>query len=255
MKSLTWVCAGAALMMAGATGVPAGAQTAAPKAATPAFTPAQEQDIKALVREYLLANPEILNEMVEGLQERETAERQAAQKAIIAARHDEIFNPPEATVIGNPKGDVTVVEFFDYNCGYCKSMFPSLMDVLDDDRNVRLVLKELPILGPASEIASKAALAARKQGKYAEFHRAMITHRSAMSETVIYELAAEVGLDVARLKSDMKDKSVADIIARNRALAKDLQVTGTPAVFVADDFYPGAMSAENLKAAIADARK
>jgi protein-disulfide isomerase len=174
---------------------------------------------------------------------------------VIARHRDEIFNPPEGTVIGNLEGNVTVVEFFDYNCGYCKTMFPSLMDVLEEDGNVRLVLKELPILGPASEVAAKAALAARKQGKYGEFHRALITHRGSLTEPVIYQVALDTGLNVDRLRADMKDKGIADIIARNRDLARELQVTGTPALFISENFFPGAMSKDNLKAAIADARQ
>jgi protein-disulfide isomerase len=220
-----------------------------------AFSDAERKEIKGLVRAYLLENPEIINEMVELLQEKQDAERERKQREVIAKHRDEIFNPPEATVIGNVKGDVTVVEFFDYNCGYCKSMFPAVMETLAEDGKIRLVIKELPILGPASEVAAKAALASRKQGKYSEYHQALLSHKGSLTDGPIMAIAERVGLDVAQLKKDMDDRSIRDIIERNRDLARDLQINGTPAVFVGEAFFPGAISKENLKLAIDEARK
>lgn len=245
-KLLTWLSVG---LVAGGLAFPAAAQEKS------AFSDAQRREIQGLVRAYLLENPELINEMVELLQDKQAAERDEKQKEVIAKHHDEIFNPPEATVIGNVKGDVTVVEFFDYNCGYCKSMFPALMETLAEDGKIRLVLKELPILGPPSEAAAKAALAARKQGKYSEFHQALLSSKRALSEPQIMSIAKTVGLDVVQLQADMKDKSIKDIIERNRDLARDLQINGTPAVFVGEKFFPGAMSKDNIKVAIDEARQ
>lgn len=219
-----------------------------------AFSDAQRREMQGLIRAYLLENPEIINEMVDILQEKQRTERDEQQKATIAKHRDEIFDPPEATVIGNVKGDVTVVEFFDYNCGYCKQMFPAVMETLADDGKIRLVLKELPILGPPSEFAAKAALASRKQGKYSEFHQALLKSKGGLSEALIMTIAKDVGLDPEQLRTDMQDKSIRDIIERNRDLARDLQINGTPAVFVGENFYPGALSKENLLVAIDEAR-
>jgi protein-disulfide isomerase len=219
------------------------------------FSDAQKKEIDGLIRAYLLKNPEVINEMVDILQAKQEEERVKKQKEVIAKHRDELFNPPEATVIGNVKGDVTVVEFFDYNCGYCKSMFPAVMETLREDGKIKLVLKELPILGPSSETAARAALAARKQGKYSEFHQALLGHKGALNDGLIMTIAKDTGLNVEQLQKDMKDASVRDVIDRNRDLARDLQITGTPAVFVGEAFYPGAIDKEQLKALVADARK
>ncbi|MCB2107430.1 MAG: DsbA family protein [Rhodobacteraceae bacterium] len=248
MKISTMTAAAAYLSLA-AIALPA---QAADKAS--AFDSSERKEIESIVREYLLVNPDVLTEMVDALQAKQEAEQAAAQKAVLAERHGELFEPAEETIIGNPKGDVTVVEFFDYNCGYCKSMFPSVMSLLNEDGNIRLVLKELPILGPSSETASKAALASRKQGKYSEFHQALLGHRGGLNDDAIFTVAASVGLNVPQLRADMKDKAIEEVIDRNRALARELQVTGTPAVLVGETFFPGAISKERLQAAVEDAR-
>src|SRR5690606_36261478 len=148
----------------------------------------------SLVREYILENPDIITEAVQILQQREDDEQKAKQQATLKERHKELFEPSEGTILGNPKGDVTIVEFFDYNCGYCKSVFPSLMDILKEDGKVKLVLKELPILGPASITASRAALASRKQGKYSAFHQALLSRKGAVNDEGVYDTADQVGL-------------------------------------------------------------
>lgn len=219
------------------------------------FLGRREKRDAGLIRAYLLENPEIINEMVDILQDKQAAEREKKQQDVIAKNRDAIFNPPEATVIGNVKGDVTVVEFFDYNCGYCKSMFPAVMETLAEDGKIKLVVKEFPILGPASETAAKAALAARKQGRYSEMHQALLNHKGSLTDGLILQIAEDQGINVPQLQADMKDKSIRDIIDRNRDLARELQISGTPAVFVGDNFFPGAISKENLKIAIEEARR
>lgn len=244
-KSLIWI---------GAMVTAASFATAALAQEKSNFSDAEKREIKGLIRAYLLENPEIINEMVDIMQDKQAAEREKKQQDVIAKNRDAIFNPPEATVIGNVKGDITVVEFFDYNCGYCKQMFPAVMETLADDGKIKLVLKEFPILGPASETAARAALAARKQGKYSELHQALLRHKGSLTDGLILQIAEDQGLDVPQLQTDMKDKSIGDIIERNRDLARDLQISGTPAVFVGERFFPGAISKENLKVAIDEAR-
>jgi protein-disulfide isomerase len=251
------VIAGAAAVYAAST-PPSGPATAPPPAAAgnekSNFTPAQREEIQKLVHAYLLEHPEVLNEAIAALQTQDDAKRDATQKTALDSRHGELFKPAEDTVIGNPKGDVTVVEFFDYNCGYCKAMFPAMMDILKDDGNVRLVMKEFPILGPTSLTASKAALASVKQGKYSAFHMALLGYKGHLTDDTVFTIAGKVGLDVNQLHKDMNDPEIGKIIDRNIDLAQALQVTGTPALVVGTTVTPGALDKDGLKDLIAKAR-
>jgi protein-disulfide isomerase len=220
-----------------------------------ALTDAQKAAVKELVREYILENPEIINQAIDVLDARATKGKEDQRKAVISARKQELFNPAEGTIIGNPKGDVTIVEFFDYNCGYCKSMHQTLKDFLKQDTKVRVVLKEYPILGPGSLTASKAALAARKQGKYAPFHVALLDHKGGLTEASVMDIAGKVGLDVAKLKSDMDDKTLTDILLKNHDLAAQLGIDGTPSLIIGDTFVPGAIAKDKLVELVATARK
>jgi protein-disulfide isomerase len=157
-------------------------------------------------------------------------------------------------VIGNPNGDVTVVEFFDYRCPYCKSVAAAFVDLYEKDGKVRLVLKEFPILGPESEFAAKAALAAQKQGKYREFHLAMMSFKGKMTNDDVRQLAAKVGLDVAKLEQDMQDPAITETINRNYALAEALGIKGTPAFIIGNELVPGAITADEMQKRIAAVR-
>lgn len=220
-----------------------------------ALTPAQRDQVKTLVREYLLEHPEVIAEAIGKLQEKEEAKKDAERAAAIAMNKQELFTPKEGTAIGNLQGDVTVVEFFDYNCGYCKSMFSDILQVIKTDGKVKVVTKEFPILGPGSITAAKAALASRNQRKYAEFHQALISYKGPLNEQAINTVAKGVGLNVEKLQEDMKDPELDKIIDRNHDLAKELGITGTPALIVGDTFVGGAIGKERLTALIADARK
>ena len=220
-----------------------------------ALTDAERAEVKQLVREYILANPEIISEAVEALDKKMAKGKADQRTATIAKRRQDLFSPAEGTVIGNAKGDVTVVEFFDYNCGYCKSMFQAIAELLKEDRNMRLVLKEYPILGPSSMTASRAALAARKQGKYADIHLALLNHKGQLSDATVMDIAGKVGLDVKKLENDMKDPAITDIIVKNHNLADELGIDGTPSLIVGDAFVPGAIPKEKLVEYIAEARK
>ena len=215
----------------------------------------QRGEVKNLVREYIFENPEIISEAIVALQAKEeqaSAEKQA--QALIVHRKA-LFDPSEDTVIGNPKGDVTVVEFFDYNCGYCKSMFPAVREILEEDDDLRMVMKEFPILGPASLVAARAALASREQGKYSELHMALLGHRGSLNQDVVVGIAKDIGLDVDKLLEDMKKPEINDILADNMALAQDLGISGTPALIVGETIVPGAIGKGQLRELIANARE
>lgn len=214
----------------------------------------QRDEVRGLVREYILENPEIITEAITLLQLRQEEAKLEEQSTTIIAYEAEIINPPEGTIIGDPDGDVTVVEFFDYNCGYCKSVLPAVMNKLRTDRHVRLVLKEFPILGPTSVMASKAALASRKQGKYSDFHQALMAHKGGFTNSTILSIAQSVGLDSTLLKTDMDDPEIEQIIETNRALARELQISGTPAFIIGTTVIPGAISEERLTELIENAR-
>ena len=220
-----------------------------------AFTPEQEKAIREVVRDYLVNHPEVLVEAIQALQEKQqAAEKDQRQKALVAHRA-ELTQDAASPVAGNPKGDVTVVEFFDYRCPYCKSVSDRLFDTIKADGRVRYVLKEFPILGPESVFAAKAALAAQKQGKYVEFHRALMAARGALDEGTVISLAKGVGLDAKRLRDEMDGRDIAENLDRNMKLAQALKIDGTPAFVVGDQLVPGAVSSEALKTLIEQTRK
>ena len=217
------------------------------------FTTAQEGRVKDLVREYILENPEIIAEAITLLQARQETQRQERQQQTLASLKDRLANPPEGTVIGNPDGSVTVVEFFDYNCGYCKSMFSTVLNTISENDDIRLALIEFPILGPTSITASKAALASREQGLYGPFHQALMNHRGSLNESTIMSLARGVGLNVTKLQEDMKDPEIEKIIEQNREIAQQLEISGTQAFVIGSSLVPGAVSEEQFKQLIAEA--
>ena len=221
----------------------------------PAFTPEQEARIKDMVKEYILANPEIILEAVQTLRKKqEEAQKKAAEDALKTKRA-ELQGATDLPVAGNAKGDVTIVEFMDYRCGYCKSVKPVLDEVMRADGKIRLVLKEFPILGPASRTASMAAVAANKQGKYLAFHNALMAYPNNLTDEVIFALARQVGLDVAKLKDDMKSPEVLALIEKTNKLAQDLGINGTPGFIIGDQIIPGAVTAAEMKERVAAARK
>jgi protein-disulfide isomerase len=224
-------------------------------AADSALSAAQKEEVKKLVREYILENPSIISEAITALETNSEKAKVEKRAQAMVSRRQEILNPSEGTIIGNTRGDVTVVEFFDYNCGYCKQMYQSMAEILKEDPKVRLVLKEYPILGASSVNAAKAALASRKQGKYAEFHTALISYKGSLSDSVIMVIAQNVGIDAKKLQEDMKDPAITDILIKNHSLADDLGVDGTPQVIVDGEFLPGAVPKAQLMQAIAKARK
>ena len=177
-----------------------------------------------------------------------------AQKAIQENRAG-LLSDPESPITGNPNGDVTIVEFSDYQCPYCKRAHATVKSVLAADSKVELVFKDLPILGEPSRIAALAALAARAQNKHLALHDALMEFNGKLDRDRIMEIAGSVGLDVAKLQKDMEDPKLKAIIERNMALASALGVRGTPAFVIGNQFVPGAVDADTLKQMITDARK
>ncbi len=226
-------------------------------AAKHALSSAQKKETEALVRDYILKNPNIIIESMRALQARDKAV--AAQKArqSLISRRDEILNDPTSPVGGNIKGDVTVVEFFDYRCGYCKRVFPALQKLIKDDDKIRFVYKEFPILGPQSLFASRAALAAWKldKEKYYQFHDAMMASKGNLTEAKTVKLATSVGLEEKALRAEMAKPEISAIIQKNMALAKALNINGTPAFIIGDRVVPGAIDLETMQDLVKAARK
>jgi len=215
----------------------------------------QTVEFEQRVRDYLVENPQVLVESLQRMEERKRAAETDEIGRIIAAHSEEIFNDPETPVGGNPAGDVSLVEFFDYNCPYCRGVAPTLVDIEKEDAKLRLVYKEWPILGPNSEFAARAALASRNQGKYVEFHKALMLASGLVNESKVLEVATAIGLDVDRLKVDMEAPEIEAAIERNMQLAQALRIGGTPTFVIGDQMLRGAADAEALRGYIQRARE
>jgi protein-disulfide isomerase len=212
------------------------------------FTPPQRQAIEGIIHDYLMQNPDVLIEALRAAED-------AKSKQVLTERHHEIFDDPATPVGGNLQGDVSLVEFFDYRCPYCKQVEPTLETLLSKDPKIRFVYKEMPVLGPSSVVAAHAALAARLQGKYEAFHNAMMAAKGQISDDVVYHVAGSVGLDIERLKRDMESPEIDQAVKANLALAEALDIRGTPGFVIGDHIIPGAIDLDALKDLIAESRK
>lgn len=237
----------AVVLLAGAAVLPAQAQTAP-------FTDAQRDAIGAIVRDYLVAHPEVILESIEVLRSRDKATEAESRKKALTERKKDLFDDPNAPFAGNATGDVTVVEFFDYQCGYCKSARDTVNKLVEQDPKVKLVYKEYPILGPASLVASQAALASQRQGKYVPFHNALMGHKGKLDDETIQRIARSVGLDTDKLKKDMAAPEIQSMITANIDLADALSINGTPAFIVGDQIVPGAIDLAAMKRLVAGNR-
>lgn len=215
----------------------------------------QRHELHGEIRAYLLEHPEIIAEAIEILRTRQAQQAENEQRTALQEHRADLLESGTDPVLGNPKGDVTIVSFSDYQCGYCKRMLEPLMDVLKKDRNVRIVFKELPVLGPMSTNAARTALAANMQGKYRAFYTAMMEHRGAVTEQTIRTAAKTAGLDMGRLDSDLKKKAVSTTLDKNMELAAALGIRGTPAFVIGDQVLPGAVDADTLVTAVKKARQ
>lgn len=218
----------------------------------------QQQDVKKVVHDYLVSNPEVLVEASQALQQKQQQTAQQQAKSAIFDNAKQLFSG-QLAVAGNPKGQVTLVEFFDYQCIHCKKMAPTLDALIKKDHNLRVVYKEFPIFGKSSEVASQAALAAGMQGKYLDMHHALLNIDKRLDDKIIMDTAKSVGLDLSKLKKDMDSPEVAKQLEANRQLAEKMHLMGTPAFVVAStpagqfnpksdpSFIPGAATQEALQ--------
>jgi protein-disulfide isomerase len=251
MKKKDFLRAAAALALA--LGLAAAPQAGSAQDAQPPFDATQSEAIEALVRQYILEHPEVVVEALQRYEQQQRAAEAERQAAAIVALADQLSADPRDPVIGNPDGDVTLVEFFDYRCGFCKRMTGVLTQLVDEDPNLRVVMKEFPILSRESGQAARAALAGLRQGKYEAFHFALM-EGGALTDDEILVIAASVGLDTDELQDAMQDPAIGAALRDNLALAEKIGITGTPAFIVGNTLVPGAVSIEELRAKIAAAR-
>jgi protein-disulfide isomerase len=225
-----------------------------PANADETFKAMEKEAFDKAVRTYILEHPEVI---IEALEKYEAQERNAQEKAAAAAliaQKDKLFEHPMTPISGNRKGDVTVVEFFDYQCGFCKRTLSTVLEVLDSDKQVKVVWKELPILGPASEFAARAAMASNKQGKYQQYHVAIMSARGRLTPEKVLRLASKVGLDVDQLKRDMEDPTITAYLQETLQLAQTLGINGTPGFVIGNKLIPGAIDKSRMQELIAAAR-
>jgi protein-disulfide isomerase len=250
------VCAG--LVVAGAvvavTATSPRRLAAAPGSSAMPLT-ADQAALGKSIRAYLLANPEVLVDAMQELERKQDSQRDAVAQKGVAENQAELYRDPDSPVGGNPDGDVVIVEFNDYQCPYCKRAYQAVKSVVGSDGKVKIVYKDIPILGEASKIAALAALASARQGKHQALHNALMEFTGKLDRDKILEIAVGVGIDRAQLEKDMEDPKLKAIIDRNMALASALGVRGTPAFVIGKQFVPGAIDAAALKQLIAEARK
>lgn len=248
-KQIVFLFFGAALMAGGLSLFsPAHAQS---------ISPEMKQNIEDIVRDYIDDNPQILVDAINKLRQRDAERRGQRGKANLGRLRDELENSKTSPIGGNPKGDITIVEFSDYRCPFCKRMMPITDKLLKEDGNIRYVYKEFPILGPISTYASKAALGVWKMDKkkYIPFHNAVLGSRGDLTEERILGIAEDVGIDTDVLEKEINSPAIEREIRRNIEIAGTLGITGTPAYIIGKRIVPGAMSFEDLRDIVTDARK
>jgi protein-disulfide isomerase len=217
--------------------------------------PAFQQAVEQVVEQYIRAHPEVIEQTLQALQVKREAEERERVRNLIATKQTELLNDPHSPVSGNLEGDVTVVEFFDYRCGYCKRVAGTVTQLQEDDPNVRVVYKDYPILGEASVLAARAALASTAQGKHLAFHEALLASEEELTQETILALATAVGLDTQKIQRDMESPSIQTTIERNRALARELGINGTPGFIIGTELVPGALDLKDLKNLIKQVRQ
>ena len=215
---------------------------------------AQKPAFEELIRDYILANPEVVVEALQLYEEKRLLAEQEAAKAMVTARWEELANDPFTPVVGNPDGDVTVIEFFDYRCPYCISVAGNLRANVQADGNIRLVMKEFPILGPESEYAARVALAAAKQGEYEKVHFAFMSTKTKVTKASALKLAEKIGLDMDRLRADIESEEISQEIQNNRRLATELQIRGTPSFVIGDNVVRGAVDMAKFRRIVEQVR-
>ncbi len=207
---------------------------------------AEREKIEQIVRDYLLANPELILEVMNRLEAKQQAERDEAIKANLASAHSKLYEDPDLPTLGNADGTTVIVEFSDYNCPYCKRMAPTVKDALAKHSDLKVVMIEYPILGPGSVYAAKAALAAKFQGKYREAHLGLFAHKGSLNAGAVDRVMSKLGLDMAKLKRDMNRPEIELALTQNLQLGQTLGIQGTPAFIGGEQIRPGAISPAEL---------
>lgn len=230
---------------------------AAPAAAAPSTAPITRAELPALVKEALMNEPEMIMQAVQKMREKQQAEAEKKTTESIAANKAGLFNDADSPSVGDEKtADITIVEFFDYHCGYCKHMLPTITQLLKDDKKVRVVFKEFPILSEDSALAARAAVAVNRiaKDKYFAYHTALMKHEGKYEEKNLLEMAQKEGIDSAKLKAEMAKPEVTAVLDKMRKLGEDIGVRGTPAIVMNDHFLPGAADVDEMKRMIANVR-
>jgi protein-disulfide isomerase len=237
----------------------AAALVAPAPASAQSFSEQQRSEIQKIIREYLLANPDVLEEVSAELNKRQAVAEAAKQVSAVKKHSDALFNSPRGVVVGNREGDVNFVEFFDYNCGYCKRAMNDMMDLMKADPKVRVVLKEFPVLGQSSVEAAQVGVAVRMQDpsgkKYLDFHQKLLNSRGQIDKAKAVSAAKESGLDMARLEKDMASPEVKATLEENFRMAEDIGLNGTPSYVIGQQVVVGAVGLDQLKEKIATARR
>jgi protein-disulfide isomerase len=245
IRTLTSAAAAALLMLA-------------PPVAAEEFSAPQKSEIEHIVRDYLVSHPEVLQEAIAELEKRQAAADLEKTKAAVSSNAETLFNSSRQVVLGNPNGDVTMVEFFDYNCGYCKRAMADMLDLLKNDPKLKIILKEFPVLGPGSVEAAKVAAAVRMQDKtgkkYLDFHQKLLGGRGQADKTRALAVAKEVGFDMKRIETDMEGDEAKASLEESLKLGETLGLNGTPSYIVGTDVVVGAVGLEALRGKVATAR-
>ena len=217
--------------------------------------PVDREAVEKIVREYILSNPEIVAEAIQRLHEKRQRMAEEEDRKSVALLRKEIHEDPATPVSGNPRGDVTIVEFFDYRCGVCRRVHPIVQELVNTDPGLRRVFKVWPILGPDSVLAARAALAARQQAKFSKFHNALMESKFPLKHAAIMRIAESIGLDVKRLLRDMDDPGIMEAIERNNGLAARLRIDGTPAFLIGDKIVRGGRDLDSMRGLVAEVRR
>ncbi|HWW35507.1 MAG TPA: DsbA family protein [Xanthobacteraceae bacterium] len=248
IKSRLAFAAAVSLALAGAA--PAVAQS---------FSADQREEIGKIIKDYLLTHPEVMQDVMAELEKRQQSADAEKHRAAVVENKATLFSSPHQVVLGNPQGNVTMVEFFDYNCGFCKRAMTDMLDLIKTDNNLKFVLKEFPVLGEGSVEAARVAVAARMQDangkKYIEFHQKLLGSRGAADKMRALAVAKEVGFDMPRLERDMGSDEVKKTIEENMKLAEALGVNGTPSYVVGEEVVIGAVGLDTLREKISAERK